>query len=111
MVFEGGRVGGYARGDEPRLRIVLAALDVFGAQGFEGTSTRIIAERAGVALPSLQYYFGGKQGLYHECARYIAAQISEVLDRAFARITTLTSDDAATSAEQDRKSTSLNSSH
>lgn len=94
------RTGGYARGAEARQRIVLAALAVFGAEGFEGASTRVIAERADVVLPALQYYFGGKQGLYQECARHIAMQISAMLDPALAQIAPLISPSAAASPRQ-----------
>jgi AcrR family transcriptional regulator len=94
------RTGGYARGAEARQRIVLAALTVFGAEGFEGASTRVIAQRAGVVLPALQYYFGGKQSLYHECARHIATQISTILDPPLAQIAPLISPSADTSPRQ-----------
>ncbi|MER8983669.1 CerR family C-terminal domain-containing protein [Mesorhizobium sp. C386A] len=67
--------GGYARGDQARNRIVVAALEVFGAGGFEAASTRAIAEKASVKLPALQYYFGGKEGLYLACAEFIAAAL------------------------------------
>jgi TetR/AcrR family transcriptional regulator, regulator of cefoperazone and chloramphenicol sensitivity len=65
--------GGYARGAATRAQIIAAALEVFGAQGFEDTSTRAIAQRAGVNLAALHYYFGGKPGLYHACAEHMAA--------------------------------------
>jgi TetR/AcrR family transcriptional regulator, regulator of cefoperazone and chloramphenicol sensitivity len=65
--------GGYARGEAARLRIINTALDVFGAHGFEEASTRLIAERAGVNLGALHYYFGGKTGVYRACAEHIAA--------------------------------------
>jgi AcrR family transcriptional regulator len=94
------RTGGYARGAEARQRIVLAALAVFGAEGFEGASTRVIAERADVVLPSIQYYFGGKQRLYQECARHIATQISVMLDPALAQIAPLIAPSADTSPPQ-----------
>lgn len=64
--------GGYARGEETRRRIVLAALGLFGEQGFYGASTREIAARAGVNTPALQYYFDSKEGLYRACAEHIA---------------------------------------
>jgi AcrR family transcriptional regulator len=66
------RVGTYARGTESRLRIIETALEVFGAVGFEEASTRVIADRAGVNLAALHYYFASKQGLYHACAEHIA---------------------------------------
>ena len=64
--------GGYARGDETRLRIIEAAIELFGEYGFEGASTRDIAARAGVNAPALQYYFENKEGVYRACAEYIA---------------------------------------
>lgn len=62
---------GYRKGDETRLRVLDAALAAFGAVGFEAVTTRKIAEAAGVSLPVLQYYFGGKVGLYRACAEAI----------------------------------------
>jgi len=67
--------GGYPRGDETRARIIAAALDVFGEHGFGGASTRMLAERAGVTLPALQYYFDGKEGVYLACAEHIAERL------------------------------------
>lgn len=52
------------RGEDTRRRILEAALEIFAAQGYEGASTRALAERAGVNLPAIQYYFGSKEGLY-----------------------------------------------
>jgi TetR/AcrR family transcriptional regulator, regulator of cefoperazone and chloramphenicol sensitivity len=64
--------GGYARGDETRLRIIEAAIELFGEYGFDGASTRDIAARAGVNAPALQYYFENKEGVLRACAEYIA---------------------------------------
>jgi TetR/AcrR family transcriptional regulator, regulator of cefoperazone and chloramphenicol sensitivity len=64
--------GGYVRGDETRLRIIEAAIELFGEHGFEGASTRDIAARAGVNAPALQYYFENKEGVYRACAEYLA---------------------------------------
>jgi AcrR family transcriptional regulator len=63
---------GNARGDETRLRIIEAAIELFGEHGFKGASTRDIAARAGVNAPALQYYFENKKGVYQTCAEYIA---------------------------------------
>ena len=62
-----------ARGEDTRRRILEAALDLFAAQGFEGASTRQIAEGAGVNLPAIQYYFGNKEGLYRAIIEDITA--------------------------------------
>ncbi len=67
--------GGYARGDETRLRIIDAAIELFGEYGFDGASTRDIAARAGVNAPALQYYFENKEGVLRACAEHIADDI------------------------------------
>jgi AcrR family transcriptional regulator len=47
-----------------RERILLAALQVFAEQGFDGARTRDIAERADANLGLIQYYFEGKEQLW-----------------------------------------------
>jgi AcrR family transcriptional regulator len=68
--------GGYLRGEETRLRIIMAAIESFGEHGFDGASTREIAARAGVNAPALQYYFENKEGVYRACAEYMADEAS-----------------------------------
>ena len=63
--------GGYQKGEETKERILDAALKEFGAASFLAATTRGIAETAGVSLPTLQYYFGSKEGLYLACAEAI----------------------------------------
>ncbi|WP_423381717.1 CerR family C-terminal domain-containing protein [Burkholderia sp. LMG 32019] len=70
--------GGYARGDETRLRIIEAAIELFGERGFAGASTREIAAMAGVNAPALQYYFENKEGVYRACVETIAEHGWEV---------------------------------
>lgn len=79
---------GYARGEETRLRIIRTALDVFGTLGFEEASTRRIADRAGVNLAALHYYFAGKQGVYRACAEHIAAYGEQMIGPFVARLQT-----------------------
>ncbi|WP_158918358.1 CerR family C-terminal domain-containing protein [Caulobacter sp. S45] len=74
--------GGYARGEETRLRIIESAVELFGVQGFERTSTREIAALAGVNPPALQYYFDSKEGLYVACAEHITARAWSILEPA-----------------------------
>jgi AcrR family transcriptional regulator len=77
--------GGYQRGLETRDRIIMAALIVFGEEGYVGASTRRIAAEAGVNPPALQYYFDGKEGLHRACGQYILDQTAEILDPALAQ--------------------------
>ena len=69
------RPGGNARGEDTSRRILNAALDLFGSLGFEASSTRMLAERAGVNLPAIQYYFGSKEGLYRAVIQQIVGRI------------------------------------
>ena len=65
-----------ARSDVPRDRLLRVAVEVFGRHGFEGTSTRALAEAAGVNLQAIAYYFGGKEGLYRAAAGHVVAVVA-----------------------------------
>lgn len=52
------------KGERTRHRILEAALPLFGAHGFAGCSTRMIAEKAGINIATLAYHFESKEGLY-----------------------------------------------
>ena len=67
--------GGYQRGEETRLRIVEAAIALFGERGYDGASTREIASAAGVNAPAIQYYFDGKEGVYLECVEHLIERL------------------------------------
>jgi AcrR family transcriptional regulator len=67
------------RGAETSARLIEAAIEVFGQYGFEGASTRTLAERAGVNLAAIPYYFRGKEGLYRAAAQYIVDRFGERL--------------------------------
>ena len=49
---------------EARQQLMTAALRLFSEKGFAKTSTRAIAQAAGVNIASISYYFGDKAGLY-----------------------------------------------
>lgn len=51
--------------------LVLAAGELFAAHGFEGVSTRMIADKAGVNLGCIHYHFGTKENLYVEAFKYV----------------------------------------
>jgi AcrR family transcriptional regulator len=51
---------------ETRTAILEAALHCFGELGFDATSIRMVAERAGRPLSLIGHHFGGKEGLYIE---------------------------------------------
>ena len=54
-------------GEQSRERLLLAAMRLFGEQGFAKTSTREIAQAAGTNLGAISYHFGDKGNLYQAC--------------------------------------------
>src|SRR5437868_5125484 len=66
-------------GDPLDIRLIKAGIDLFGQHGFDSTSTRAIADAAGAQMSAITYHFGGKEGLYLACARYIAEQMHDRL--------------------------------
>jgi AcrR family transcriptional regulator len=50
--------------DTGRERILEAATRLFAALGYDGTSTRMIAEAAGLNVATIAYHVGGKRDLY-----------------------------------------------
>jgi len=63
------------RGDLTREKLLTASIDVFGRSGFDGATTRMLTDAAGVNQQAIPYYFGSKEGLYIATAEFIAQQI------------------------------------
>ncbi|MDK1373823.1 MULTISPECIES: CerR family C-terminal domain-containing protein [unclassified Sinorhizobium] len=63
------------RGDATREKLLNASIDVFGRYGFDGATTRMLADKARVNLQAIPYYFGGKEGLYIAAAEHLASII------------------------------------
>lgn len=49
---------------EARMRLMLAAKCLFAQHGYDGVSTRMIAQEAQVNLAMISYYFGSKEQLF-----------------------------------------------
>jgi AcrR family transcriptional regulator len=62
-----------------RERILRAALDLFGRQGFSRVSMRTVALSAGVTKPALYYYFRDKESLFEECLADFNAQMEQTM--------------------------------
>lgn len=54
-----------------RLDLLKAALACFAENGFDGTSMRMIADRAQRPLSLLSHHFGNKEGLYLEIFKFL----------------------------------------
>jgi len=71
--------------DTTRQSLIEAAIDGFGRKGYEGTSTRTIAQAANTNIASIAYHFGGKEGLRRACAEFVVATIRSVAEAALRR--------------------------
>ena len=62
-------------------KLLDAALEAFSENGFKGTSTRDIAERAGVHHPLITYHFRNKEELWRAAADRIFSQFNAAMQR------------------------------
>jgi AcrR family transcriptional regulator len=65
------------RGGETRERLIEAAIDVFGRHGYEGATTRQIANAADANLAAIVYHFGSKEALYLAVVQHLVDEINE----------------------------------
>ncbi len=63
-------------------KLLDAAVEAFSENGFKGTSTRDIAERAGVHHPLITYHFKNKDQLWRAAADYVFGTFTESLSNA-----------------------------
>jgi AcrR family transcriptional regulator len=56
-------------------KLLQAGLDVFSRWGFDGATTKMIAEKAGISEALIMRYFGGKEGLLLEVVVCQVAQM------------------------------------
>ncbi|MFI4988250.1 MAG: CerR family C-terminal domain-containing protein [Alphaproteobacteria bacterium] len=80
------RPGTHPRGEDTRRRLVETATEIFAIHGYEGATTRMLAERAGVNLPAIQYYFGSKEGLYRAVSEHIIEHIERHMSATAERV-------------------------
>lgn len=57
---------------EARQRLIQAGVTIFAANGFNATTTRMLANEAQVNLSAIPYYFKSKEGLYQAVVAHIA---------------------------------------
>src|SRR5262249_61561005 len=74
-----------SRGEQTRALILETALDLFKENGYEETTMRAIAQRAGVALGNAYYYFRSKehliQAFYGRTHQELAGAARSILER------------------------------
>jgi AcrR family transcriptional regulator len=69
-----------------RGRLLEAGVDVFGKHGFDASTTRMIAQKAGVNIAAISYYFNGKEGLYHSVVSYITGKLESQVESTLVEI-------------------------
>ena len=62
------------QGSDIRRRLIDAASEEFARHGYASARVRQIVDAAQVNLAAVNYYFGGKEGLYRATLRHLAAQ-------------------------------------
>src|SRR5438445_9331221 len=67
------------RPERSRARILKAAEELFSRQGFEGTTIRQVASRAGVPSSLLYHHFGDKRGLLLAVQRELSSHFVEAM--------------------------------
>jgi len=67
------------RSIKTRRKLLDAALEAFSENGFKGTSTRDIAERAGVHHPLITYHFKNKDELWRAAADRVFSEFTAAL--------------------------------
>jgi AcrR family transcriptional regulator len=68
---------GVSESDNGATRLRDAALVLFGERGFEGTSVRAIAERAGVTAGLVLHHYGSKQGLREAVDEHVLQSVRD----------------------------------
>ena len=68
-----------------REKLLDAAVDLFAANGFRGTSIRDIARLTGMTIPNIYYHFGSKEGLLIAILERATRQIVHGLGQVVAR--------------------------
>ena len=60
--------------------LLLAAIDAFGAYGFDGVSLSQISGKAGTDIGLTRYYFGSKEDLWRAAINHLAANLGQEID-------------------------------
>ncbi len=66
----------YDNDDSTYGRLISAGIKLFSKYGYDATSTRMIAQEAGVNLSAISFHFSGKEKLFTSCLDYIAEKTS-----------------------------------
>jgi len=74
------------RSIKTKQKLLDAAIEAFSENGFKGTSTRDIAERAGVHHPLITYHFKNKEKLWRAAANQIFSKFNTAMGQALREV-------------------------
>lgn len=63
-----------------RITIIESAIELFSTKGFEGTSVREIAAKAGVNVAMINYYFVSKEKLFESAVEHKASFLNSIFE-------------------------------
>ena len=66
--------------ERSREALLVSAIDLFSEFGFDGTSMRTIATRAGVNHGMIRHIFGSKEELWHDAVAYLFSRATSELN-------------------------------
>lgn len=58
-------------------KLLYAGIQLFSERGYESTTTRMIAEKAGTNIASISFHFGNKENYYYAVLTYVADKIRQ----------------------------------
>jgi len=68
-----------AAGKDTSTLLIESGIRLFGARGYDGVTTRELADGARTNMSSIKYHFGGKEGLYRAVLEEIIHEITELI--------------------------------
>lgn len=92
-------VAGPNKAEAARLKLLEAAVQIFGEKGLKGATLREIAAAAGQNVASIAYYFGGKEKLYRAVLEAIVAELRHHLTDVLAQVKRMKQEHPRSSAE------------
>jgi AcrR family transcriptional regulator len=83
------RKPGRKTGEQTEATILEVATEAFTKYGYDRVSTRMIAEQAGITVPSIYLHFKDKRALYLKCCLTVFKRGTETIGRQFSEPGTL----------------------
>ena len=70
-------------------KLISTGIRLFAKYGFEATTTRMIADDAGLNLATMSFHFKSKENFYKEVLEYVSQQIAKTYEPIYSKIQSL----------------------